>query len=67
MQTLKLNAVINKTGKLTLDKLPFKKGAKVKVIILEESKDLSNDMIKASESSLKFWDNNIDDKVWNNV
>ena len=26
-----------------------------------------NDLIFASESSLNFWDNDIDDEVWNNV
>lgn len=25
------------------------------------------DLQKASESSLKFWDNDIDDEVWNNA
>ncbi|GIN73651.1 hypothetical protein J14TS2_41260 [Bacillus sp. J14TS2] len=28
---------------------------------------LSEDLTKASESSLDFWDNDIDDEVWNNV
>jgi Ca2+-binding EF-hand superfamily protein len=33
----------------------------------KEEKSLSEDLTKASESSLDFWDNDIDDKVWNNV
>ncbi|WP_068674729.1 DUF2281 domain-containing protein [Oceanobacillus sp. Castelsardo] len=28
---------------------------------------LYEDLSKASESSLDFWDNDIDDEVWNNV
>ncbi|KKE78921.1 DUF2281 domain-containing protein [Oceanobacillus caeni] len=28
---------------------------------------LFKDLSKASESSLDFWDNDIDDEVWNNV
>ena len=67
MRALRLNTVIDKKGKLILDKLPFKKGAKVEVIILGEDKELFQDIMKASESSLKFWDNEIDDRVWNNV
>lgn len=30
-------------------------------------KSISKDLTKASESSLDFWDNDIDDEVWNNV
>ena len=32
---------------------------------LKAKKSLSEDLTKASESSLDFWDNNIDDEVWN--
>ena len=27
----------------------------------------TNELLNASESSLSFWDNDIDDKVWNNA
>ena len=30
-------------------------------------KELSEDLLKANETSLDFWDNDIDDEVWNNV
>lgn len=33
----------------------------------KRDKSLSEDLTKASESSLDFWDNDIDDEVWNNV
>jgi len=33
----------------------------------KREKSLSEDLTKASESSLDFWDNDIDDQVWNNV
>jgi hypothetical protein len=33
----------------------------------KKEKSLSEDLTKASESSLDFWDNDIDDEVWNNV
>lgn len=30
-------------------------------------KNLAKDLTKSSESSLDFWDNDINDEVWNNV
>ena len=33
----------------------------------KKEKSLSKDLIKASESSLDFWDNDVDDEAWNNV
>jgi hypothetical protein len=33
----------------------------------KKEKNLNEDLTKASESSLDFWDNEIDDEVWNNV
>lgn len=33
----------------------------------KRDKSVSEDLRKASESSLGFWDNDIDDKVWNDV
>lgn len=36
-------------------------------IKLKKEKQLYKDMIKASESSIDFWYNDIDDEVWNDV
>ncbi len=33
----------------------------------KKEKNLSEDFIKASESSIDFWDNDIDDEVWNDA
>ena len=33
----------------------------------KKEKSLSKDLTTASESSLDFWDNDIDDEVWNDV
>jgi hypothetical protein len=33
----------------------------------KKERKLSQDLTKASESSLDFWDNDIDDEVWNDV
>ncbi|ADI00441.1 DUF2281 domain-containing protein [Salisediminibacterium selenitireducens] len=34
---------------------------------LKSEKRLSADLVKASESSIDFWDNEIDDEVWNDA
>ncbi len=34
---------------------------------IKREKRLSKELTKASESSLDFWDNDIDDEVWNDV
>ncbi|CAN7287391.1 DUF2281 domain-containing protein [Rossellomorea sp. LjRoot5] len=34
---------------------------------IKREKTLSDNLTKASESSLGFWDNDTDDKVWNDV
>ncbi|RSK25982.1 DUF2281 domain-containing protein [Bacillus sp. HMF5848] len=33
----------------------------------KKEKHLSEDLTKASESSIDFWDNDIDDEVWNDA
>jgi hypothetical protein len=39
------------------------------IMFLKNKKDnkIFKDLICASESSIDFWDNDIDDEVWNNV
>lgn len=33
----------------------------------KREENVSEELTKASESSLDFWDNDLDDEVWNNV
>lgn len=33
----------------------------------KKDRSLSEDLAQASESSIDFWDNDIDDEVWNDV
>jgi len=53
-----------------LPKLHLAKGTKVEVLIIvpmeHETEDFS-DLLYAAESSMDFWDNEIDDEVWNDV
>ncbi|MFH1096947.1 MAG: DUF2281 domain-containing protein [Candidatus Desantisbacteria bacterium] len=54
-------------GRVVIPELPIPKGTPVEVIILLHKRDDISDLLKSSESSLDFWNNPIDDKVWNNV
>ncbi|MGL4343840.1 MAG: hypothetical protein ACRCTE_01445 [Cellulosilyticaceae bacterium] len=54
-----------------VEELPDKEAAEVVDFIeylkLKKEKELYRELQQASESSLDFWDNDIDDEVWNNV
>ena len=39
----------------------------VQYLKMKREKEMFTDLQKASESSIKFWNNDIDDEVWNNV
>lgn len=59
----RLLKIIDEIPAQELDKiLDFAEHLKAK-----KEKELLNDLIKASESSLDFWDNEKDDEVWNDV
>ncbi|HHW36472.1 MAG TPA: DUF2281 domain-containing protein [Bacillales bacterium] len=59
----RLLKIINEIPEQEIDKiLDFAEFLKAK-----KEQSLSKDLMKASESSLHFWDNDIDDEVWNNV
>ncbi|MCG1028786.1 DUF2281 domain-containing protein [Virgibacillus halodenitrificans] len=59
----RLLKIINEISEQEVDKiLDFAEYLKAK-----RDKRMSEDLTKASESSLDFWDNDIDDEVWNNV
>jgi len=46
--------------------LPYSEGQTVEVIVRPIEDDMS-DLAPASESALSFWDNEIDDRVWNDA
>lgn len=59
----RLLKIINEIPEQEVDKiLDF-----VEYLKAKRAKSVSEDLTKASESSLDFWDNDIDDEVWNNV
>lgn len=59
----RLLKIIDEILERELDKiLGFAEHLKKKI-----EKGMSENLLKASETSLDFWDNDIDDVVWNNV
>ena len=54
-----------------IDGIPEKEVDKIldfaEFLLAKRDKSMSEDLTKASESSLGFWDNDVDDEVWNNV
>ena len=68
MQAVKCIAKVGPKGELILPKLKLKKHSMVEVIVLiSDEEEEKRDMLAAAESSLGFWDNPIDDEVWNNA
>ncbi|MDO8281012.1 MAG: hypothetical protein Q7U10_00050 [Thermodesulfovibrionia bacterium] len=65
MNAFKYHSVVTENGTIELPKLPFPQGSRVEVIILPDEE--SFELMQAAESSLKFWDNPIDDAIWNNA
>ncbi len=63
---LKYEMEVSDGGMLEL-KTPLPKGTRVVLFVVRESPDDFSDLTKASESTLEFWDNPIDDEEWNDV
>ena len=78
MQAVELKNKTDKEGKLRIEHDLNLSDQNVRVIILidepESDAELNQENVlpediylKASESSLEFWDNEIDDEIWNDV
>jgi hypothetical protein len=67
MEALKFYARISEEGRIELPELGKLKGRRAEIIILplSEEEEEFEDLIMASESGLDFWDNPIDDEIWN--
>ena len=66
MKAMKIFSKVEENGKIKIPKLPFRKGSRVEIIILERPEKF-DDLLLASEEGLAFWDNAIDDRIWNNA
>ncbi len=65
MEAYKYIVEVDKQGQITVPNIPKIRASKVEIIILPLDDDYS-DLLKASESSIEFW-NDADDEVWNHV
>ncbi|MGB0383612.1 MAG: hypothetical protein ACPGWR_02215 [Ardenticatenaceae bacterium] len=63
---LKYDVKVAEEGVIKLE-VPFSRGTRLLVFVLEEPADTFDDLLQASESSLDFWDNPFDDEDWNNA
>ena len=61
---LKFHTEVKDGGRLELE-VPLATGAHVTVFVVESPTEDSDDLILASQSSLEFWDNPLDDEDWN--
>ena len=66
MEALKFYVKIGEEGRIELPELGKLKGRRAEIIILPLEEEVK-DLLMASESSLDFWDNPIDDEIWNEV
>jgi len=63
---LKYDTEVNDGGRVELD-VPLSPGAHVTVFVIESTNGAFQHLFLASQSSLEFWDNPLDDEDWNNA
>lgn len=66
MRALRIIKRVQAEGTIHLEALPLQVGETVEVIVLPLEDDLS-ELVGASESALDFWQNETDDRVWNDA
>ena len=63
---LKYEAEVTPDGRIVLP-VPLPAGSSVTVFVVQQPEDDFSDLVSASQSSLDFWDNPVDDEDWNNA
>jgi hypothetical protein len=63
---LKYEVEVRDQGRVEVQ-VPFAPGARVVVFVIPEPYETFSDLMDAAESSLRFWDNPLDDEDWNNA
>ena len=63
---LKYEAEVKQDGRVELS-VPYPPGAHVVVFVIESLQDSFGDLTLASQTSLDFWDNPLDDEDWNSA
>ena len=71
MQALRYNTTVDAEGRFSLPPLASLAGASIEVLVLvPDWPDDANEfdgLAAAAVSTMDFWDNPIDDEVWNNA
>ena len=60
---LKYDTEVKEGGRVELD-VPLAAGVHVTVFVVESTNGAFHDLLLASQSSLEFWDNPLDDEDW---
>ncbi len=60
---LKYDTEVKEGGRVELD-VPSAPGVHVTVFVVESTNGAFHDLLLASQSSLEFWDNPLDDEDW---
>ncbi|HKI35723.1 MAG TPA: hypothetical protein VKA46_27960 [Gemmataceae bacterium] len=63
---LKYESQVTQDGRIDLP-VPLPAGSSVVVFVVPQAEDDFSDLVSASQSSLDFWDNPVDDEDWNNA
>ena len=66
MEAYKYIVNVDKQGQIVIPNIPQIKSSTVEIIILPLQTENFPDLINASESSIEFWNNPVDE-VWNDV
>lgn len=66
MRALRMIKRVQAGGMIQLESLPLPEGESVEVLVLP-LEDRLEDVARLNESGLGFWDNDTDDRVWNDV
>jgi hypothetical protein len=61
---LKLEAEVDADGHIDL-RVPLPEETRVTVFVIQDPVDDFEELVRAAESSLDFWDNPYDDEGWN--
>ena len=69
MQALKYKAEVGAEGEVTLPRLRLNQGTPVEVIVLvrESEAEDQEGLRRLAAKTMDFWDNPIDDEVWNDA
>ncbi len=66
LTALKYDLEVKDEGRVEL-RVPFRPGSHITVFVVEEPADSTADLMAATQSSLAFWANPLDDEDWNNA